>query len=191
MHKKLLVGTILALALSLGVITVARAILKDTEYSTGNTVKGATLNLQVGDTDPSTLSFSFDEMVPGIQQQIFTDIISDGGYDGNFWLEVSTSNSQEMENPESETDVTGDGELEECASLKIVFDVGSTDPITLLDYTTVSEVPAELDRLKGTVLDERIAAGSEMNLMMITNACGSEAQGDAFDLDLTFHLDQI
>ena len=71
--KKLFFATVLAIALGISTTTITRALLQDTETSSGNTVKGGSINLRVGDQDPSTLAFTFNNVVPGEIHQLWTE----------------------------------------------------------------------------------------------------------------------
>lgn len=187
--KKLFFALLLAATLGLTTVTATKALLQDTETSLGNTVTGATINLRVGDDDPSTFSFNFNNVVPGEIHQLWVDVAKDGGIGGNFWMEVASSNSLELENPEGETDILGEGELDDCAEVQLVFDDNMGTEILALPFTTLSEI-GEIDSGL-TSIDGLVDGGARMNLQLRTDACGPEAMGDAFDLDLTFHLDQV
>lgn len=190
--KKIFLAILIALGLSLGVITVAKALLTDTETSMGNTVRGASLNLKVGDNDPTTYSFSFDNIAPGEVWQSWSSIESTGSISGNFWLDLAVSNSGEGDNPEAETDILGDGELESCAEIKMGFFDPQGAETLLFDFTPVAAAVGSHDQLVGSVIDALIEAGAtNFNIEMRTDACGNEAMGDQFDVDLIFYLDQV
>ena len=194
--KKLLIAIILAGLLSFSLATVNRALLQDIEQTTVK-VRGATLNLKVGENDPSTVSYVFNNLVAGEIREFWLPIASVGGLDGNFWMELVTKNSAEGDNPESETDVAGEGELDKCAEVWIGFD-NSADPenqtileAQTIDWTSINTV-SSLETFWGNQVDAWVGVGSaKMHLMMRTDNCGSEAMGDVFDLDVIFHLDQV
>lgn len=180
-----------AFMLSLSVVGVTRALLTDKEESYQNTIKAATINLQVGDSDPSVMALDFSEVVPDQIYKSTTNVISNGGLAGNFWMALNITNSQEAENPEGETNTTGKGELEDCAELRIVFDEGTPEELILLEHTIASMAIMDLDPGSGSTLDQRLQAGTEMTVQLRTNFCGNEAMGDSFDLNFDFHLDQV
>ncbi|MBT4124215.1 MAG: hypothetical protein HN981_00320 [Candidatus Pacebacteria bacterium] len=188
--KKLSFAFLGAVLLSFGAVGATKALLQDTEMVMGNTVKGATINLRVGDTDPTTLNFNFNNIIPGEVHQMWTAISSVGGVGGNFWLEVDVSNSLEMDNPEGETDIIGEGELDDCAEVQIVFDDDMGNEELGLAWTPVSAI-GPIDTTPSSITDGFVSAGGRMNLQLRTDNCGNEAMGDAFDLDLIFHLDQV
>ena len=121
---------------------------------------------------------------------MWTAISSVGGVGGNFWLEVDVSNSLEMDNPEGETDIIGEGELDDCAEVQIVFDDDMGNEELGLAWTPVSAI-GPIDTTPSSITDGFVSAGGRMNLQLRTDNCGNEAMGDAFDLDLIFHLDQV
>jgi len=188
--KKIIFAFLLALIFGTGAAKVTRALLQDTEESLGNTITGATINLQVGDNDPSNFSFSFNNVVPREIHQLWTEISSIGGIGGNFWLELQTSNSLELNNPEGETDIIGEGELDDCAEVQLVFDDNMGHEVLALPFTKLGEV-GPVDSAMSTQVDGFVQSGARMNLQLRTDACGNESMGDAFDLDLIFHLDQV
>ncbi|MFH2118523.1 MAG: hypothetical protein ABII10_02210 [Candidatus Paceibacterota bacterium] len=194
--KKLLIAIILAGLLSFSLVTAAKALLQDTEQ-VGGRVRGATINLLVGDNDPSTASFIFNNLATNEEHELVLPIASIGGLAGNFWMEVLTSNSQEGDNPESETDTTGEGELDKCAEVWIGFD-NSEDPefqtlleAQALDWTPVNEV-GEVEKFWGNSIDAWVGIeAAKMHLKMRADNCGPESMGDMFDMNLIFHLDQV
>ena len=193
MNKKLVkvfFSLLLAVIFGLSTVSITRALLKDTETSSGNTVKGASINLQVGDQDPSILSFDFNNVIPGEIHQLWTEVKNVGGIGGNFWLEVTTSNSLELNNPEGETDILGEGDLVDCAELQLSFDNEFHDEEVVLPFTPVKNITA-VDSVSNTMVDTMVDEGGVMNLQLRTDNCGNESMGDAFDLDLVFHLDQV
>lgn len=187
--KKVFLALLLALFLGLSSVGATKALLQDTETSFGNTVKGASINLRVGDDDPSTFSFNFNNVTPGEIHQFWVEIAKDGGIGGNFWMEVASSNSLEMDNPEGETDILGEGDLDDCAEVQIIFDDDMGTEVLAIPFTPVNAI-APIDTNLSTI-DSLVDGGARMNLQLRTDACGSESMGDAFDLDLTFHFDQV
>ena len=190
--KKMLIAVILAGLLVAGMAAVARALLQDTEYVTGNKVLGATLNLQVGDNDPSTVSFIFSHVKPGEEREFSVPIANTGKVTGNFWFEVATSNSIEGDNPEPETEITGQGELDDCAEIWVNFtNTENTQTAQVIDWTVINAVNT-LETFWGNSADAWVGVGTAVfNLKLRNDNCGPEAMGDGFDLDLVFHLDEI
>jgi hypothetical protein len=188
--KKTFFILLLAIFLGLSSVTATKALLQDTETSFGNTVKGATINLRVGDTDPSTFAFNFNNVTPGEIHQFWVEVAKDGGIGGNFWMEVDSSNSLELENPEGETEITGEGELDDCAEVQIIFDDDMGTEVLALPFTPVKDIVNPIDQNLSSI-DSLVDGGARMNLQLRTDLCGSEAMGDAFDLDLSFYLEQV
>lgn len=190
--KKIILGFLLTGLLSMSLVHLARAFLKDTETSYGNPVTGATLNLRVGETDPSIFQFGFENVKPGEIHQFWVAVVSDGGVAGNFWMQVEAINSHEGVNPESETDTVGKGELDECAEVAIAFEQdGMPEPVTLLNWTPIMNV-GTLDAGANTPVDQIVnSQEGKMHFMLRTDICGAEAMGDGFDVNLAFYLEQV
>lgn len=189
--KKLLITIVLAGLLSLLMTNVARALLQDTEYIMDNQVRGATINLQVGDNDPSTVNFVFNNVQPGEIREFSVPIANVGGIGGNFWMEVQTDDSQEGDNPEAETDTLGEGELDDCAEIWIGFENDNDLSAQTLDWTPVNTV-GNLEEFWGNNVDSWVNVGiARFQLKLRADNCGVESMGDMFDLNLIFHLDQI
>lgn len=190
--KKLFGAILIAGLLVISMVTITRALLQDVEYVTGNKVIGATVNLQVGDNDPSTVSFIFNKVKPGEEREFSVPIASVGGYIGNFWYELNTSNSIEGENPESETETTGEGELDDCAEVFVNFENTDNGQVaSSLDWTTVNQVGNQ-EQFWGNSPDAWVGTGvAQFNLKLRTDACESDSMGDGFDLDLVFHLEEV
>jgi hypothetical protein len=175
----------------LSLTSITRALLQDTEVTNGNLVKGSTINLKIGDNDPSTVSFIFNNVKPGEVREFMVPVASVGGMSGNFWMEVLTSNSQEGDNPESETDITGEGELDDCAEISVTFD--NSDALTALskDWTPANAV-GTLETFWGNNVDAWVGVKTaRMHLLLRNDNCGPDAMGDQFNLNLSFHLDQV
>lgn len=189
--KKLFLGAVLAAIISISLVKLAQAYLLDQETSTGNLVSGATISLQVGADDPSTWGFQFADIIPGQIHEVMVPIVSSGSIPGNFWLEVAVSDSEEGDNPSSETEITGEGDLDDCSEIAIDFvsDDGS-QYLSMLNWTPVNEVvPQDIDG--GSLIDDLVRAGNgQMDLMLRTDQCGLESMGDFYYLDFIFHLDQ-
>jgi hypothetical protein len=112
---------------------------------------------------------------------------------GNFWMEVQAVNSTEGENPESETDTTGEGELDDCAEVWLGFTNIENPALTAqsLDWTVINTI-SPVETFWGNSVDAWINARiAQFTLKLRNDNCGPEAMGDGFDLDLIFHLDQV
>ena len=184
---------ILTTILSLGVYGIAQAFFTDTEESYANPVQASTINLQVGDSDPSVYSFSFPNVFPGQTFETETNIANTSNLPGNFWIEIGGSNSQEGENPEGETDTEGEGELIDCADVRLSFvdDVGQEvvvfDSMPLTSYLRTYDY-AEVN----SAVDEMVnMSTAKMKVQMRIDNCGKESMADSFDIDMVFHLDQV
>lgn len=182
----------LALAIILlSTITISYAYFSDTESSTANLIQMGTLNLQVGDSDPAVFNFDFQNIAPGESWQDSLVIQNVGSIDGNFWFEINVHDSTEGENPEPETDITGEGELDDCAEIRITALPTTGNEITILDFTPITQAIGSYEQLAETNVDSAINSDSIQYQMEIkTDQCANEAQGDTLLMDLLFHLDQ-
>lgn len=176
-----------------GIVSLSKAYFSDTELSLGNKISMGTVNLQVGDHDPSTFSFEFSNIAPGEMWQTYAAVKTIGSLSGNFWFDVATSNSQEGDNPEAETDTEGEGDLENCTELRIVFYNDSTgEEFELFDFTPIGDLVGGHEEHSGSDVDALVESNlAIMNLQARMDNCGNEAMGDSFDLDLAFHLQQV
>lgn len=184
---------ILTSILSLGIYGAVKAFLTDVEQSFGNRVQASSINLRVGDSDPSVFSFVFNDLKPGIVAETQTFITNDGSIDGNFWFDILVANEQEGENFESETDVSGDGDLSSCAEMKISFIDQSNIETILIDYTPVLNVVGEYEKNDMfSIVDQLVNTDQAlMKIYMRADNCGNEVMGDYFDLNFNFYLDQV
>jgi predicted ribosomally synthesized peptide with SipW-like signal peptide len=108
MKNKTLWAVLLISVALLLVATGVYALFNDTEVSSGNTITGGTLNLQVGSTDPCTATISVPVLKPGDSGNAATwQVQNTGNLAGN--LNISLGSITNNENGVSEVEVA-DGE---------------------------------------------------------------------------------
>lgn len=192
--KRLLLAIFLITGIILSTISFTKAYFFDVEQSSGNLFATEIVNLQVGESDPSIYNFSFVNLRPGIVFEDSVAISSLGGYSGNFSLEISHANSLEGDNSEPETDVEGEGELDDCVEMRIMFDNGSVNEEVLFDWSSLAEI--ENVRHNEGWLDGQIdywvnTGVANMIIQARTDNCANDSMGDSFLMNLAFYLDQV
>jgi predicted ribosomally synthesized peptide with SipW-like signal peptide len=123
MNKKILISLSVIAAVAAIAIGGTVAYFSDTETSTGNTFSAGTLNLQVGDSDPTSVKITLSDMKPGDTGNAATWLVKNtGSISGKLTVAVGaiTNNENECKEPEGDnTCGTTEGEL--GANLKVAF----------------------------------------------------------------------
>ena len=125
MNKKILISLSTIAAVAAIAIGGTVAYFSDTETSTGNTFSAGTLNLQVGNYDPTSVKITLSNMKPGDAANAATWLVKNtGSIAGKLTVGVGaiTNNENDCIEPEQEGDSTcgaTDGEL--GANLKVAF----------------------------------------------------------------------
>ena len=128
MNEKILVSLMLIGLISL-VIGSTYSFFSDIETSEDNSFIAGTLNLQVGDEDPSTVKFTIQDLKPGDSGRIVWNVKNTGSLSGNFSVTVSAITSYENERIEPEEDAgdtttgTIQGELRYYLKVSIWLDM--------------------------------------------------------------------
>ena len=175
----------------LAAVRASRALFSDTELSE-NTIAMGTLNLQVGQEDPTEIDLDFSDIVPGESKFFEAQILNTGGIPGNFWFEPEIANSSEGENSEAETHTDGDGELDDCVRLRVSFSEPDNDPFKVIDLALLKFLDESYETEADTVVDQMInGRQATMKIEANTSNCNNDAMGDTIDLNLMFHLDQV
>jgi hypothetical protein len=192
LRKKVLFVSLGVICLMLLAGTVIKALLTDTETSANNLVSGTSIDLQVGDQNPSIFGFDFTNMTPNEERVVNSSIQNTGALPGNFWFEVNAHDSDEGENFPAEVDTTGEGELDDCTELKVVFYDDLGNAMTQFEYTPITTLESVQNANANTSIDNLInARATDFDVFVKTGACENDAMGDSFMLDFVFHLDQI
>ena len=201
--KKILGLTVAALLVMALVGGGTWAYFSDTETSSNNTFTAGTLDLTLTDasedgTDAETATWVFSGMKPTDSGTATLTINNAGNIAGFLDLSSVALVETEETNPESETNIEGDGDL--GGLLKVwmfwdkdgdgTFDEGDDANIygTSEEYATFSGIAAAYDA------DRAIAAaaadGITMKYSWPTSANDNDAQGDAISFSFLVELDQ-
>jgi len=168
------------LAFSLGYGTMS--LFSDTETSSGNTFTAGTLNLKVGDNDPTTWNFAISNLKPGDSGSESVTVTNTGTLDGK--LSITFSNLVDAENVVYEPelpDTDADGELAEVLHLVITID-GTTIYDGMASGITGASLP-DYSLGHGVSKTFTVAYG-------IDSAVGNNIQSDIAGFDITFSLAQ-
>ena len=169
-----------AASLATGAGTVA--LFSDSELSGGNTVSVGTLELSVVDGSETTV-LEVENAGPGSSGSETKELKNVGSLNGTVDFEFGTYESLEGSNPDSETDTTGDGELEDEITVTITFggtEVRSGTFEQVFDGTTAdSDVPLTSFATKDLVFE-----------WAIPEDVGNDAQGDIVRGAVTIVLKQ-
>lgn len=189
--KQITLSLLIIFLTVIAAIQASQALFTDTELSQ-NTISLGTLNLQVGQDDPSVLALDFSGMMAHETRTYEAQIQNTGEINGNFWFEPEVTNSLEGANPESETNTTDDGEMDDCVRLRVSFSDPTNDPISVIDYALLKILDTSYETDPNTLVDNMINGGeATMTIMVNTDNCDNQAMGDTVDLNLLFHLDQV
>ena len=101
--------------------------------------------------------------------------------------------SSEGENVEGETDTEGEGELDECVTIAFSYISPATGdrlavyaPVTLNSLTGFSFDQLASSSLDGFLVDNTIDLDIDFN----ADACGPEAMGDYFTMEMNMYYEQ-
>jgi predicted ribosomally synthesized peptide with SipW-like signal peptide len=123
MNTKILLSLSVIAAVAAIAIGGTVAYFSDVETSTGNTFSAGTLNLQVGNSDPTSVKITLSDMKPGDTGNAATWLVKNtGSISGKLTIRVGaiTNNENECKEPEGDnTCGTTEGEL--GANLKVAF----------------------------------------------------------------------
>lgn len=181
-RRRLLGGVVSIGAASVAAGAGTVALLRDTETSGGNTVSVGTLELSVIDGDETTV-LEVENAGPGSSGSETRELKNVGSLDGTVDFAFGTYESLEGSNPDSETDTTGDGELED--ELTVTVTLGGTEIRSgtfeqVFDGTTAdSDVPLASFGTKDLVFE-----------WAIPEDLGNDAQGDIVRGEVTIVLKQ-
>ncbi|MFC2059968.1 TasA family protein [Chloroflexota bacterium] len=199
--KKILGLTVVALMVMGLIGSGTWAYFSDVETSTGNTLAAGTLDLTVDDNDdPSIVAISVSDIAPGAAAANNVWVIKNvGNISGNFTLTVSAITDGEGDNPESENNTSGDGELS-AQLLSILFvDVDGDGTFEGGDtelYGNGSGGMAVLSGLPATYdpTDPGLSGATPVNITLgyqLPSSADNEVQGDNCTFNIQFDLAQI
>lgn len=199
--RRLLISTIIMLLMLSAIGTGTLAVYSDTETSTGNIFEAASINLKVGDTDPSTWNFSHNDVKPGDTGEEEVVLQNTGSIDGYLHINTSELINQDLgcNGPELAEDMTcgnpgdGEGELASSTNVRIYLDVNNNNVFDLGGDVLVYYGTGR-GALQGDEWNFLLAAGSSVNVRMeweIPALVGNVAQSDKLGFDLSFTLSQV
>ena len=158
------------------------ALLSDEETSSGNVVQAGTLDLVVGGQNPVSASFNIDGVAPGDSGEHTIPLTNDGNVDGylNFAL---IGWNKEGDNPESETDTEGKGDLGDV--LQITFQIEGVNGQLEGTFNEVFNKVYDMDiPLPESTTKEATVSWS------LPSSAGNEIQGDKVVADVVAFLNQ-
>lgn len=177
-----LLAIVLTGAISVG---VSRALFFDEEVVETNLSLG-TMNLKVGDTDPAAAVLDFTGMAPAEEREFSLNLVNSGSIDGNFWLEGVILNSMSGENSAEA------GNLENCAKISIEVINLLSNVIKIVDGVYLADMEQAFETESGTTVDSGVNNGPiPMKIEVETHECGNNEMGDALEMELRFHLEQV
>jgi len=190
MNKKILASLIIIGILGFALGWGTYSYFSDTETSTGNKFQAGTLDLTIGTDGGASISVS--GLAPGDSGSGSIVVSNVGSLHGALNLKVADVRNFEGENPESETDKDGDGELGRYLEVTIYFD-DDGDLDTWWDQTFVCS--GVINTLEGQSFEawHPLLSGSSSYLVIVykvLETAGNDAQGDIVEFDLDVTLDQ-
>lgn len=180
-------------AIAISTFKLTKAYFSDTEESLGNLFGTKSIDLQVGNTDPSTYHFGYTNLKPGHIYENQVAIKSVGEIGGNFSMELYHTDSTEGTNSEAEPDTEGEGELDDCIEFKIVFTNGGNEQV-LFDWSFLPAIEGIIHEqaMSTNEIDYWVNTGvATMKLFARVDSCGNEAMGDQLLMNTKFYLSQI
>lgn len=203
--RKILVSLSIIAAVAVIVVGATAAYFNDTETSSGNTFTAGTLNLQVGNDDPTTWSYSAGDIKPGDEDKEFVTIKNTGSTDGYLHITFANLINDEMGCTEPEgqpegTDITCDnpgeeqGELAENLDILIYLDENEDEDFDLGTDTLIYQGKAK-GILQGDLFNYPLPAGTikedEFVLeIKLDSSVGNIVQSDSTGFDIVFELTQ-
>jgi len=199
--KRIILSLVTIVAVAAIATGATVAYFSDTETSNSNTFAAGTLNLQVGVTDPSTWNFNLSNMKPGDNSNFDAAIKNIGTIDGDAKIDIAVSNSVEGDNLEPESDTTEPGDLDKQVRIIVYMQEDSGD-----GFTNIGAINGYASNLNGNsfdipntydgwINDDSTDTKIRFRVTFMDDSGqpfdNDDAMGDSFDLDLTFHLDQV
>ena len=192
--RKIIAALILVAGLGLGAFQASRALFSDVETLSNNTAGAATVNLKLAGEDPTQVHFDLPNIMPSQPQRAsiaMTDIGSGADYQENLYVGLVVTDSDEGLNSEAETDVEGEGELDDCLMLRVSY-LDAGNEVEVLPYTSFPDLAnVFIDEQANSALDALLQTKTvNLNFDFSADACGNEAMGDGLAFDLVFYYEQ-
>ena len=188
--KQITLALLIILITGAATLGISKAVFQDEELAQ-STISLGTLNLQVGQSDPINVPLDFSGMSAGEERVFAMDIQNTGQLAGNFWVHGEITSSTEGENPEPETDIEGEGELDDCARLIVTVDDNQGQTLPVINNLLLKDITADFEEADGNTIDQAINNGpTQMQIKVNTDNCDSDAMGDTANINLLFYLSQ-
>jgi hypothetical protein len=188
--KRITLSLLAIILIGAAVVGMSKGLFQDEEVA-GSSISLGTLNLKIGEDDPSSIALDFTGMEPGEERVYSFNLRNTGQVQGNFWFEGEVLTSLEGINSESEADIEEPGDLAACAKMNIEVDDLHGNTPQLVTDTYLSAMGNSFETESGTYVDEGVNHGPiEMRVKVDTYDCGPEAMGDIVDMNLNFYLEQ-
>ncbi len=198
MSKKIIIslsviGVVVAIAIG-GTI----AYYNDTETSTGNTFTAGTLNLQVGNDDPTGWNFQVSDIKPGDSGSQEVILQNTGSLDGYLHVTFANLIDEDVSCPEPESEVDStcgaglDGELAENLDILIYLDEDGSTEFELGTDTLIYQGKVR-GILQGDLFNYYLAAGASKDFRIkwqLASSVGNIVQSDKSGYDINFELTQ-
>lgn len=197
MNKKILISLSIIGAIAAIVIGGTIAYFSDVETSTGNIFSAATLNLKVGDYDPTTWGFEIQDIKPGDNGSQEVLLQNTGSIDG--YLHITFANLVNDENGCVEPEYTDEpscddntiGELAENLDVLVYLDDGN-DAFGLGTDTLIYQGKAK-GILQGDIFNYLLASSASKDFRLeweLDSSVGNIIQTDSTQFDVVFELTQ-
>lgn len=192
--KKIALGAAIIAGLGAGGLTLSQALFSDLETLESNTAGAATVNLKLGGEDPTQIHFDLPNIMPSVPQRAsisVTDIGTGADFNENLYIDLLVTDSDEGVNSEAETDIEGEGELDDCLMVRASYLDGGNE-IEVMPYTSLTDLESTfIDEQSQSDLDNAIQLGTiNLDFDFSADACGNEAMGDNIAFDMLFYYEQ-
>jgi predicted ribosomally synthesized peptide with SipW-like signal peptide len=198
MNKRILIslsiiGVVAAIAIG-GTV----AYFSDTETSAGNTFVAGTINLQVGDNDPTTWNFQVGDVKPGDKGAEEVLVKNIGGNKGYLHIAFANLINDDVDCPDPEADVDTTcgaekiGELAENLDVIVYLDEVQDDNFDMDDDTLIYQGKVK-GILQGDLFNYLLPSGVSKDLRIewkLDSSVGNIVQTDKTGFDIVFELTQ-
>jgi predicted ribosomally synthesized peptide with SipW-like signal peptide len=194
-RRKVLGGLVGVGAASAAAGAGTMALFSDTEQSTGNTIQAGTLDLEIGTSQ--NLPVNVSDRAPGHEGSGSVEVRNVGSIGGHLSAAITNVGGGEGDNPESETDTSGSGDLADHVHVAVGFDRDGDLSTTDDQETVIPTQPVSQAERHGAFLGLHDLGGtsgtntSNLYLKWWLDSCvGNEVQGDHLTFDIEVGLQQ-
>lgn len=201
MNKKILISLSVIGAVAAIAIGATVAYYNDTETSAGNTFTAGTLNLQVGNDDPTTRSYYAEDIKPGDEDKDIWTIQNTGSLDGYLHITFANLINDEMGCTEPEGDNldttcgnpgNNEGELAQNLDILLYLDEDGNTNFDLGTDTLIYQGKVR-GILQGDLFNYPLSSGDSKEFTMeweLASSTGNIVQSDKTGYDINFELTQ-